>query len=85
MQLIPEVLSLIVEDRRFCIPIVVESWEAAEPILLGEEMDRRLGLSSREDQEEFLNNTGFSSIPAAKPISSAQVPSFRRDSGGTRG
>ncbi len=47
---IPEVLNLMVEDRRFRIPIVVDSWEDASPILLGENLDHHLGLDSSEAQ-----------------------------------
>ncbi len=50
---IPRELSLWVDDRRFRILVVVESWEAAPPILLGEADDLRLGLASREDQDAF--------------------------------
>nr|CAD1817158.1 unnamed protein product [Ananas comosus var. bracteatus] len=41
---IPEGLNLMVEDRRFLIPIEIESWEEANHILLGEDLDGRLGL-----------------------------------------
>ncbi len=68
---IPDAITLMVEDRSFHIPIEVESTELAEPILLGEEMDQRLGLSSREAHEEFITSTGFSSIPVANPINIA--------------
>ncbi len=61
---IPKVLFLTVEDRRFHIPIAVDSWEEAEHILLGEVMDQRLGLAFSEAQEEFIKKIGFSSIPA---------------------
>lgn len=61
---IPESLHLMVADRRFIIPIEVESWEDADPILMSEEMDHRLGLVTAEAQERFINRTGFSSIPA---------------------
>ncbi len=81
VHLIPEALSLMVEDRRFRIPIVVESWEIAKSIPLGEALDQHLGLSTREAQEEFIVKTRFSSISAAKPASSAQAPSLRRGSG----
>ncbi len=43
-----------VEDRRFRIPIEIECWEEANPILLGEDLDHRLGLDSTEAQEDLL-------------------------------
>ncbi len=45
---IPEVLNLTVDDRQFSIQIVVESWEDAAPIFLGENLDHHLGLDSLE-------------------------------------
>ncbi len=62
---IPEVLSLTVEDRRFCISIAVDSWEETVPILLGEAANLRLGLTSPEAQEGFINSTGFPPLPGA--------------------
>ncbi len=62
---IPEVLNLMVEDRCFCVPIEIESWVEAQPILLGESLDQRLGLDSLESQDRFIRQTGFSSVPAA--------------------
>nr|CAD1835985.1 unnamed protein product [Ananas comosus var. bracteatus] len=61
---IPEAINLMVEDRRFRVPIEIESWENEAPILLGEDLDRRLGLDWTTAQETFLRQTGFSSIPA---------------------
>ncbi len=82
---VPEALSLTVEDRRFRIPIVVESWEAAEPILLGEDTDRQLGLVTWEDQESFRHTTGFSSSTVAGPGCAAHAPSGQSSSGGVNG
>nr|CAD1834884.1 unnamed protein product [Ananas comosus var. bracteatus] len=65
VNLVPEVLYLMVEDRHFTIPVEVESWEEANPILLGEDLDSRLGLDSRAAQEAFLRLTGFTSVPPA--------------------
>ncbi len=53
LAVVPSELTLWVEDRRFIVSVSVDSWEAAEPILLGEETDRRLGLTVREDQDAF--------------------------------
>ncbi len=64
---IPESPTLMVEDRRFRITIEVEEWEDAEPILLGEALDQRLGRSSRGAQKDFINCTGFSDILASSP------------------
>ncbi len=50
---IPSSISLWIEDRRYRVSVVVDSWEAADPILLREVEDRRLGLLSREDQDRF--------------------------------
>nr|CAD1838382.1 unnamed protein product [Ananas comosus var. bracteatus] len=61
---IPEALHLTIEDRRFHIPVEVESWEEANPIFLGEDLDARLGLETSEAQDRFIRQTGFSSIPA---------------------
>ncbi len=82
---IPEVLNLTVVDRRFRIPIVIESWEAAEPILLGEELDQRLGLTTAEAQNAFINLTGFSSVPTATTEIAAQVQLARRGGSGSQG
>nr|CAD1835781.1 unnamed protein product [Ananas comosus var. bracteatus] len=77
---ISETLNLMVEDRRFRIPIEIESWEKANPILLGEDMDERLGLESTEAQDRFIRQTGFNSIPAR----GAQAwPSGPRDHAGS--
>ncbi len=65
---IPEALNLTVEDRRFRIPILIDSWEETNPILLGENLDHRLGLDSMEEQEDFIRLTGFNSIPVADPL-----------------
>nr|CAD1831266.1 unnamed protein product [Ananas comosus var. bracteatus] len=54
---------LTVEDRRFRIPIEVDSWEETPPILLGEDLDARLGLDTAEAQDRFIRLTGFSSVP----------------------
>ncbi len=55
---IPSALALWVEDRKFLIQVVVDSWEAAEPILLGEVTDRRLGPETLADQDKFLASLG---------------------------
>ncbi len=60
---IPEVLLLTVDDRRFSIKIVVESWDVAAPIFLGENLDQHFGLDSIEAQEGFIQRTGFNSVP----------------------
>nr|CAD1838373.1 unnamed protein product [Ananas comosus var. bracteatus] len=39
--------------------------DEANPILLGEDLDSRLGLDSRAAQEAFLRLTGFTSVPPA--------------------
>lgn len=64
---IPEALLLMVEDRRFRIPIEIETWEDATPIFLGEALNSRLGLETTEAQDRFIRSTGFSSIPASGP------------------
>ncbi len=53
-----------VDDRRFRIPIIIESWEDAAPIFLGGNLDRHLGIDTLEAQEEFIRQTNFSSVPA---------------------
>ncbi len=63
--LIPKYLVLMVEDRRFTIPIEVEEWGEVEPILLSEDLDHRLGLTSLEAQNQFIRTMGFTSIPEA--------------------
>nr|CAD1831404.1 unnamed protein product [Ananas comosus var. bracteatus] len=60
---IPEAIHLMVEDRRFEIPVEVGSCEDANPILLGENIDERLGLVTVEAQDDFIRRTGFSSVP----------------------
>ncbi len=50
---VPGSLDLWVEDRRFRVGVVVESWDDAVSILLGEDEDQRLGLLSRVDQDLF--------------------------------
>ncbi len=82
---IPEVLNLTVVDRCFRIPIVIESWEAAEPIVLGEEHDQRLGLTTVEAQNAFINLTGFSSVPAAATKITAPTHQVRRGGFGPPG
>ncbi len=62
---IPEVLYLMVDDRRFCIPVEIDSWEEAAPILLSEDLDLRLFLDSSEPQERFITSSGFCSVLAA--------------------
>ncbi len=81
---IPRVLYLTVEDRRFCVPIVVESWEKADPILLGEETDRRLGLSSLEAQEAFITQSGFNPFPSADLLGPPRAPHRRGAAGADR-
>nr|CAD1840706.1 unnamed protein product [Ananas comosus var. bracteatus] len=61
---IPEVLNLMVDDRRFRIPVEIELSEDANPILLSEDLDERLGLESSDAQDRFIRLTGFNSIPA---------------------
>ncbi len=61
----PEFLNIMVEDRHFRIPIEIESWEEARPILLSEGFDHHLGLVSTESQEAFLRTSGSRSVPAA--------------------
>ncbi len=78
---IPEFLNLTVDDRRFRIRIVVDSWEDAAPILLGEHLDQHFGLDSSEAQEDFLRTMGFSCIPAADKHSLA-LPSLGPPRGG---
>lgn len=43
-----------VEDRCFLVPIEIEQCEVANPILLGEDLDERLGLDTLEAQERFI-------------------------------
>ncbi len=72
-----------VEDRRFTIPIVVDSWEETCPILVGEVSDRRLGLETAEVQDRFIKLSGFRRVLAAEgqPESSVRrsrsPPGFR--------
>ncbi len=54
-----------VDDHYFRVTIEVEEWVDAEPILLGEALDLRLGITSREAQNDFILRSGFSSIPVA--------------------
>ncbi len=70
-----------VEDRRFNISIEVEEWEEADPILLGEDLDHRLGLTTTEAQNAFIHTTGFTSIPEAL----TEDLSFSIDSGRATG
>ncbi len=66
--MIPASILLVVEDRRFRIPIEVETCEEAAPILLGEETDRRLGLDTWENQEAFLRAARrHSTLPGLAP------------------
>ncbi len=64
VSLVPSALSLWVEDRRYCIRVVIDSLEGAQPILLGEAEDQRLGLTSWEDQQRFAPNFSSSNRPA---------------------
>ncbi len=75
-QLIPKVIHLHVEDRRFSIPIEIESWDRAAPILLGEGEDRRLGLTSVEEQETFIRTSGFSDFNSGREARSARPPTL---------
>ncbi len=80
---IPSFLSLWVEDRRFRVSVVVESWVAADPILLGEATDQRLGLTSREDQDLFAAR--MEAAPPAHPAISGGkglLPSARSGQSG---
>nr|CAD1824961.1 unnamed protein product [Ananas comosus var. bracteatus] len=61
---IPETLRLMVDDRRFQISVEIESWEDANPILLGDDLDDRLGLETSDAQDRFIRHTHFSSAPA---------------------
>ncbi len=65
VSIIPEVLHLTVDDRRFRIQTMLDSWEEAVPIFLGENLDHHLGLDSAEAQDEFIRQTGFTDISAA--------------------
>ncbi len=70
---VPATLSLMVEDRCFRVDVEVDSWEAAAPILLGE--DRRLGLTTREDQDRFQANSAFSApLPALSAAGGPAAP-----------
>ncbi len=62
---LPEILNLMVEDRRFRIPIEIEPWEEARPILLGEGLDHHLGMDTSESHESFLRQSRFRSVPTA--------------------
>nr|CAD1830575.1 unnamed protein product [Ananas comosus var. bracteatus] len=73
---IPEVLDLMVEDRRFVVPIEIESSEAANPILLGEGLDERLGLTSLDEQERFIRQTGFKLFLLSGTASTAMPPNI---------
>ncbi len=64
-KIIPKTLSLLVEDRSFTVPIEIDSWEEANPILLGEDTDRHLGLDTAEAQDHFIKYSGFRCIPKA--------------------
>nr|CAD1829771.1 unnamed protein product [Ananas comosus var. bracteatus] len=80
---IPEALDLMVEDRCFFVPIEIESVEDARPILLGEGLDDHLGLVSLVEQERFIRQTGFYSIPAYRscdppPAARQEAPRRRR-------
>ncbi len=70
---IPETLLLYVEDRRFSVRVEIDSWEDADPILLGEALDRRLGLDSAEAQVNFIRSTGFSASPLSGGARGARV------------
>lgn len=87
VDIIPETLELMVEDKRFVIPIEIESSEDCNPILLGEHLDQRLGLDSLEEQERFIRQTGFTSIPAfgeQRTEGRRQTSLGRRSKGGRR-
>nr|CAD1826001.1 unnamed protein product [Ananas comosus var. bracteatus] len=68
VQVIPEAICLMVEDRRFRIVVEVESWEETNPILLREGLDRRLGLDSWEAQEAFIRQSGSNSGSARRSL-----------------
>nr|CAD1842482.1 unnamed protein product [Ananas comosus var. bracteatus] len=58
----------------------IEYWEEANPFILGEDLDQRLGLDSREAQDDFITQTGFTSIPRARRdlvLPSTRAPSPR--------
>ncbi len=48
---------------------------------VGEALDARLWISTREDQDQFINSSGFNFFPAAQPDDVAQVPEERRPAG----
>nr|CAD1820604.1 unnamed protein product [Ananas comosus var. bracteatus] len=50
---IPELLNLMVDDRRFQIPIEIESWEEARPILLVEDLDSVLAWTQQRIRRTF--------------------------------
>lgn len=79
---IPEYLNLTVDDTRFRIPIEIESWEEANSILIGKDLDRHLGLDTAADQETFLRRTGFTLVPAMANQGGTHLPS--RECGGER-
>ncbi len=55
------------DDWRFRIQIVVDPWDEAVLIFLGENLDHHLGLDSTEAQEDFIRHSGFNSVPAVDP------------------
>lgn len=75
--LIPEAIDLMVEGRQFYVPIEIESFEEANPILLGEGLDEHLGLNTLEVQETFIRQTGFSSIPPYLNPGSSPILQYR--------
>nr|CAD1837459.1 unnamed protein product [Ananas comosus var. bracteatus] len=64
-------------DRRFFVPIEVESFEEANPILLGKDLDEHLGLNTLDAQEGFIWRTGFNLVPAYQERGSSPVPRQR--------
>ncbi len=79
---IPKTLLLSVEDRRFSVRVEIDSWVDAEPILLSEAIDRRLGLDSVEAQANFIRCSGFGS---SAPYGGAQGAFASHDGGATAG
>ncbi len=79
---VPESLLLMVADRRFHVPIEVDSWEETKPILLDEETDRGLGLDSWEDQEQFRRRARCPPPLPAAPDGVPDLPPARPASGG---
>ncbi len=72
---IPRELHLFVEDRSFVIPVELESWEETNPILLGEDMVRHLGLETAEDQDVFIRSSGFADFKVGGAAGNSRLQS----------